>query len=78
MSPIPRQLALALDHAESYAREDFLSGPGNEGALTLIDCWPDWPANADRAGRARGLGQNPSGDDLGGGGRCARRFRPRA
>src|SRR5271170_4147164 len=46
MSPIPRQLALALDHAESYAREDFLSGPGNEGALTLIDSWPDWPAKA--------------------------------
>src|SRR5260370_19263171 len=46
ISPIPRQLALALEHAESYAREDFLSGPGNEGALTLIDSWPDWPANA--------------------------------
>jgi chromosomal replication initiation ATPase DnaA len=42
----PRQLALALDHAESYAREDFLSGPCNEDVLTLIDCWPDWPANA--------------------------------
>ena len=41
----PRQLALALDHAESYAREDFLSGPCNEAALELIDCWPDWPAN---------------------------------
>ncbi len=27
MSSFPRQLALALDHAESYAREDFLSGP---------------------------------------------------
>jgi chromosomal replication initiation ATPase DnaA len=46
MSNRPRQLALALDHAESYAREDFLSGPCNEGALTLIDGWPDWPGNA--------------------------------
>src|SRR5580693_7488246 len=46
MSPIPRQLALALEHTESYAREDFLSGPGNEGALALVDSWPDWPANA--------------------------------
>jgi len=46
MSNRPRQLALALDHAESYAREDFLSGPCNEGALQLIDLWPDWPANA--------------------------------
>jgi chromosomal replication initiation ATPase DnaA len=41
----PRQLALALDHAESYAREDFLSGPCNEGPLQLIDDWPQWPAN---------------------------------
>jgi chromosomal replication initiation ATPase DnaA len=46
MSIRPRQLALALDHAENYAREDFLSGPCNEGPLQLIDCWPDWPANA--------------------------------
>lgn len=42
----PRQLALALDHAESYAREDFLSGPCNRGPLQLIDDWPEWPANA--------------------------------
>jgi chromosomal replication initiation ATPase DnaA len=42
----PRQLALALDHAESYAREDFLPGPCNEAALKLIESWPDWPARA--------------------------------
>jgi chromosomal replication initiation ATPase DnaA len=42
----PRQLALALDHAESYAREDFLSGACNADALALIDSWPDWPARA--------------------------------
>ena len=46
MSFRPRQLALSLDHAENYAREDFLSGPCNEGALQLLECWPDWPANA--------------------------------
>jgi chromosomal replication initiation ATPase DnaA len=46
MPPRPRQLALALDHAESYAREDFLAGPCNEGPLTLIDSWPDWAARA--------------------------------
>jgi chromosomal replication initiation ATPase DnaA len=46
MSIRPRQLALALDHAESYAREDFLSGPCNQGQLQLIDDWPEWPANA--------------------------------
>ena len=44
MSFRPRQLALALDHQESYAREDFLSGPCNEDALALIEGWPDWPA----------------------------------
>ena len=46
MSARPRQLALALDHVENFAREEFLSGPCNEGALQLLDCWPDWPANA--------------------------------
>jgi chromosomal replication initiation ATPase DnaA len=39
----PRQLVLALDHAESFAREDFLAGPANQAALALIDRWPDWP-----------------------------------
>ena len=39
----PRQLVLALDHAVSFAREDFLSGPSNAAALTLIERWPDWP-----------------------------------
>ena len=40
---VPRQLALALDHPVSFAREDFLSGPSNIAALTLIERWPDWP-----------------------------------
>jgi len=39
----PRQLALALGHAESLAREDFLEGPSNAEALALIERWPDWP-----------------------------------
>ena len=42
-APGPRQLALALDHAESFAREDFLASGCNESALNLIDRWPDWP-----------------------------------
>lgn len=46
MASRPRQLALALEHGESYARDDFLSGPGNAAALTLVESWPDWPANA--------------------------------
>jgi chromosomal replication initiation ATPase DnaA len=42
MSNRPRQLALALEHAESFAREDFLSGPSNAVALALVEAWPDW------------------------------------
>ena len=45
MSQRPRQLALALDHAESYAREDFLVGPGNQDRSSSF-ARPDWPANA--------------------------------
>jgi len=37
------QLALALSHETSFARDDFLEGPGNEAALALIARWPDWP-----------------------------------
>ena len=44
--PSPRQLALALGHAESFAREDFLGGPSNAAALALIESWPDWPSRA--------------------------------
>lgn len=40
----PRQLLLALQHAESFAREDFLEGPSNAVALALIESWPDWPS----------------------------------
>jgi chromosomal replication initiation ATPase DnaA len=42
----PRQLALALGHAESFAQEDFLVGSCNEAAFRLVGSWPDWPANA--------------------------------
>ena len=38
----PRQLALALPHAESFARDDFLVGSSNDGALATIERWPDW------------------------------------
>jgi chromosomal replication initiation ATPase DnaA len=43
MKAAPRQLALALAHPESFARDDFLSGPSNAQALQLIEAWPDWP-----------------------------------
>jgi len=39
---VPRQLALALPHAESFARDDFLLGGSNEAALATIERWPDW------------------------------------
>ncbi|CAN5288470.1 DnaA/Hda family protein [soil metagenome] len=39
----PRQLALALPHAESLSRDNFLEGPANAEALGLIDNWPEWP-----------------------------------
>ena len=39
----PRQLLLALQHAESFAREDFLEGSCNAAALALVESWPDWP-----------------------------------
>lgn len=42
-SVAPRQLLLALDHAVSFAREDFLRGPSNVEALNLVERWPDWP-----------------------------------
>ena len=38
----PRQLVLALDHAESFAREDFIVGDSNVAALALVERWPDW------------------------------------
>jgi chromosomal replication initiation ATPase DnaA len=37
------QLVLSLPHAESFAREDFIAGPSNAAALSLIERWPDWP-----------------------------------
>jgi chromosomal replication initiation ATPase DnaA len=39
----PRQLALALPHAESLGRDDFLEGPANAAGLVLVDSWPEWP-----------------------------------
>ena len=40
---LARQLALALPHAESFRRDDFLASPANESALALVERWPDWP-----------------------------------
>ena len=43
---VPRQLALALPHSESFARDDFLVGTSNRAALAMIERWPDWPDRA--------------------------------
>jgi len=34
---------LALPHAESLTRDDFLEGPANAAGLALVESWPDWP-----------------------------------
>jgi chromosomal replication initiation ATPase DnaA len=39
----PRQLAFALQHAESLTRDNFLEGPANAAGLALVDSWPEWP-----------------------------------
>jgi chromosomal replication initiation ATPase DnaA len=54
----PLQLALALPHAESFAREDFLAGPSNQAALALIERWPDWPARAVALVGPKGAGKS--------------------
>ena len=54
----PRQLALALPHAESVTRDDFLEGPSNEAGLALIDAWPDWPNRVMLLAGPEGSGKN--------------------
>ncbi len=47
MPPRPggvRQLALPLDHSESFAADDFVPGAPNAAAFALVAGWPDWPA----------------------------------
>jgi chromosomal replication initiation ATPase DnaA len=34
---------LALPHAESLTRDNFLEGPANAAGLALINSWPEWP-----------------------------------
>jgi chromosomal replication initiation ATPase DnaA len=43
---VPHQLVLALGYRESFDREDFFPGKGNEAALALIERWPDWPSRS--------------------------------
>jgi chromosomal replication initiation ATPase DnaA len=41
----PRQLPLGLGHPAALSRSDFLVGDANREAITLVDRWPDWPAD---------------------------------
>jgi len=52
------QLVLALGHAESFAREDFIAGPSNAAALALIDRWPDWPSRIIALAGEEGAGKS--------------------
>jgi chromosomal replication initiation ATPase DnaA len=58
ISVAPRQLLLALEHTESFAREDFLAGPSNEAALALVERWPDWPARVTALVGPEGCGKS--------------------
>src|ERR1700737_1947316 len=54
----PRQLAVALQHAESLTRDNFLEGPANAAGLALIECWPDWPNRIMLLGGPEGSGKS--------------------
>lgn len=55
---VPRQLALALPHSESFARDDFLVGAPNKSALAMIERWPDWPDRALALAGPEGAGKS--------------------
>jgi chromosomal replication initiation ATPase DnaA len=40
------QIPLPLPTSSRLGRADFIVGPGNSAAVTLIDSWPDWTAPA--------------------------------
>lgn len=54
----PRQLALALEHPVSFAREDFVEGPANAAALALVESFPDWPGRIAMLAGPRGSGKS--------------------
>ena len=52
------QLALTLEHAERFGRDDFLEGPSNTAALTLVERWPDWPGRTVMLVGSEGAGKS--------------------
>ncbi|HLL27786.1 MAG TPA: chromosomal replication initiator DnaA [Xanthobacteraceae bacterium] len=53
-----RQLTFDLPHAESFRRDDFLAGPANEKALSLVERWPEWPGRLAAITGPRGAGKS--------------------
>jgi chromosomal replication initiation ATPase DnaA len=41
----PRQLPLDLAHQPGFSRDELVVSVSNQAAVSLIDRWPDWPAN---------------------------------
>ncbi len=72
-------LPLALPHAESLTRDDFLGRARQcKPALALIESWPDWPNRIMLLVGTGGLGQEPPRRDLGRTGRRTRDIGARA
>ncbi|MFN3077009.1 MAG: HdaA/DnaA family protein [Alphaproteobacteria bacterium] len=42
----PEQLLLDFGHRPALGREDFLVAPGNREAVSWLEAWPRWPAQA--------------------------------
>jgi chromosomal replication initiation ATPase DnaA len=40
------QIPFPFERRRSFAREDFVPGATNEGALAFVDGWPQWPSRA--------------------------------
>jgi chromosomal replication initiation ATPase DnaA len=57
--PGPAQLPLALPHAPSFGREDFVRGASNSAALRLIESWPGWTAPLVLLSGPAGSGKSP-------------------
>ncbi len=41
----PRQIPLDLAHTTGLSRDELVVSPSNMAAVSLIDSWPQWPAN---------------------------------
>lgn len=51
------QIPLAFEAKRSFARDDFIPGLTNEGALALVDSWPDWASRVAAVWGPQGSGK---------------------